>query len=124
MLGVLTPRQHDVMRLYAAGHPRAEISRRLGIAIGTIDVYIAKARNRLGFESRRECAAMLEHVRVDCVWRSNGLGIRRGDAVRVTGGRYAGRVGTFWRIANATQAYVVIGGGRFALRKDFIEALA
>ena len=82
MTAVLTPRQHDVLRLYAAGHPRAEIGRRLGIAIGTVDVYIAKARNRLKFGSRREAAAALLEVRVGCVWRSNGLGLRRGDAVR------------------------------------------
>lgn len=123
MTAVLTPRQHAVARLYAAGHPRAEIGRRLALSLSTVDQHVRAARARLGVRSRRAMAIVLPDARIACA-RSGALSAQGwvpGDVVRVVGGRYAGRVGVYLRRANAAQVYVRIGGAVVAPNRAFVE---
>jgi DNA-binding CsgD family transcriptional regulator len=51
-VGGLAPRQAIAVRLLARGLTAHEIAHRMGIAKGTVDVMIAKARYRLGANNR------------------------------------------------------------------------
>jgi DNA-binding CsgD family transcriptional regulator len=48
----LTPRQHDLLRLLAAGHTNSQIARRLGISEGTVRTHLENIYDRLGVSSR------------------------------------------------------------------------
>jgi DNA-binding CsgD family transcriptional regulator len=48
----LTPRQHDLLRLLAAGHTNSQIARRLGISEGTVRTHLENIYHRLGVPSR------------------------------------------------------------------------
>ena len=118
----LTPGQHAVARLYAAGLPRAEIGRRLGIAPATVHVHLSRIHDRTGIDSRRAMAAALPTCEVAIRRRMNALGIPVGAPVEIIGGIYAGRRGTFLRVANSDQVTIQVGGGTFALRAAFVRA--
>ena len=119
---ILTPAQHAVARLYAAGLPRAEIGRRLGIAPATVHVHLSRIYDRTGIDSRRAMAAALPTCKVAIRRPMNALGIPVGAPVEITGGIYAGRTGTFVRVANSDQVTIRVGGGTFALRAKFVRA--
>ena len=48
----LTPRQHDLLRLLAAGHTNSQIARRLGISAGTVRTHLENIYDKLGVSSR------------------------------------------------------------------------
>lgn len=119
----LSPMQHKVASMYAAGLPRHEIARRLGLAVSTVDTHWLKVRRRLGVETRREVAALLPDAEIRFYRHPGRTGLAYGDRVRVTGGRYAGRVGAFVRISNGEQAYVEIGRAQYALRIKYVARI-
>lgn len=119
----LSPMQHRVAGMYAAGLTRHEIARRLGLAVATVDDHWLKARRRLGVDTRREVAALLPQAEIRFYRHPGRTGLAYGDRVRVTGGRCAGRVGAFVRIGNSEQAYVEIGRARYALRIKYLARI-
>jgi DNA-binding CsgD family transcriptional regulator len=123
MAACLTPSQHEVARLYAAGLRRAEIARRLGLRIRTVDAHMTATRQRLGTRSRRAMATSLAEVEVARLRGGvpSAQGYEPGDAVWVVGGRYAGRAGVYVRRANALQLYVRIGGGIVAPKRENVR---
>ncbi len=50
----LTPRQHEVARLIAAGRSNAEIARELGLSPRTVKMHVGSLRERLGVAHRRQ----------------------------------------------------------------------
>lgn len=123
---VLTPRQYEIASLYAAGVRKAEIARRRGVLASGIDTTLSRIMRRLGTSDRRELAQALLQCTVndwdgtlDRGWR----GVRRGDPVRITGGYFKGRSGTYWKSASQRQLYIKVGGGMFALSAKFIEPI-
>ena len=48
----LTPRQHDLLRLLAAGHTNSQIARRLGISAGTVRTHLENIYDKFGVSSR------------------------------------------------------------------------
>ncbi len=52
--GALTPREHEVALLAAAGHSDAEIAARLDIAVRTVQNHLARAYPKIGVTSRRD----------------------------------------------------------------------
>lgn len=122
-MNTITEAQFRVARLAAAGLPRHEIAARLGVQPTTVDQHRAAAMRRLGVGDRRQLARALLDVNVGAQWRSNRFGWRPGQQFRLTGGRYAGRTATFVRLCNTDQVLVQIGGGTFAVRCKFLEAV-
>jgi DNA-binding CsgD family transcriptional regulator len=57
--GALTPTEHDVVKLAAAGLTNKEIARRLSIAVHTVEVHLSRAYLKLGVRSRSQLAARL-----------------------------------------------------------------
>ena len=55
--GALTPRERDVLRLLAAGDANAEIARRLGITVHTVERHAANLYRKLGARGRTDAAA-------------------------------------------------------------------
>jgi DNA-binding CsgD family transcriptional regulator len=55
--GALTPTEHDVIELAAAGLTNKEIARRLSIAVHTVEVHLSRAYVKLGVRSRSQLAA-------------------------------------------------------------------
>jgi DNA-binding CsgD family transcriptional regulator len=121
---ILTPAQHAVARLYAAGLPRAEIGRRLGIKVGTVDKHMRSARAKLAVDSRRALAAALPQciVGIGPRGKRSRLGYLIGDPLEVVGGAYAGRQARYVGHANSTQIRVQVGGATVALRVKHIRA--
>jgi DNA-binding CsgD family transcriptional regulator/pimeloyl-ACP methyl ester carboxylesterase len=54
---LLTPRERDVLRLLAAGESNAEIARRLGIAVHTVERHSANLYRKIGARGRTDAAA-------------------------------------------------------------------
>jgi DNA-binding NarL/FixJ family response regulator len=52
----LSPREHDVVRLVAAGRTNDEIGAELGIGAKTVETHLARLFDRLGIASRTELA--------------------------------------------------------------------
>jgi DNA-binding NarL/FixJ family response regulator len=50
----LSPREIDVLRMTAQGHPNKVIAARLGVGEKTVETYKTRAMDKLGFESRVE----------------------------------------------------------------------
>jgi len=117
----VTPAQFQAARLRAAGLPRTEVARRLGITPSTVDQHTLAAMRRLGVDSRRALPAALLDCQVGATWRRNRFGWKPGDQMQITGGRYAGRVGTFVSCANSDQVHVRVGGGVFALAVKYLQ---
>jgi DNA-binding CsgD family transcriptional regulator len=123
----ITPRQYEIGRLAATNLPRAEIARRAGASVRTVDVTLWRLFQRLGVSSRHELASALLQCEVR---ETNGggqrsrLGFERGDPVVVRGGRFEGFVGEYVGSANSKQIRVRIGGGTFALRAQYVERRA
>jgi DNA-binding CsgD family transcriptional regulator len=118
----LTPTQHEYARLYAAGVPRQEIARRMGVCLHTADGMLWRIRTRLGVKDRREMSAAL----LDVVVRErhggqmSALGLLPGDPIVLTGGRFAGRSGEYVGASNSRQTRVRVGGGVFSVRRWFV----
>jgi DNA-binding CsgD family transcriptional regulator/pimeloyl-ACP methyl ester carboxylesterase len=55
--GGLTPREHDVLRLLAAGHSNPEIARELGIAVHTVERHAANLYRKIGARGRSDAVA-------------------------------------------------------------------
>jgi DNA-binding CsgD family transcriptional regulator/pimeloyl-ACP methyl ester carboxylesterase len=53
----LTPRERDVLRLLATGEPNAEIARRLGIAVHTVERHSTNLYRKIGARGRTDAAA-------------------------------------------------------------------
>lgn len=56
----LTPRERDVLALLGAGHPNAEIGRRLHLVEGTVKAYVSSILDRLAVRNRVQ-AAVIAH---------------------------------------------------------------
>lgn len=122
MAAILTPAQYECARLAATFVPRLEIARRLGLSDRTVNAHLRAAYKRLGVRRRRELAPRLLACEVRKQIRVGRHGFARGDQVRIVGGRYVGRVGTWLKQANSHQALVVVGGGTLAITLRFIAA--
>lgn len=123
MAPILTPTQAEIARLLASGLPMPEIARRRGCALGTVHVLSRRIRSKLGAQTPREIAAVLPLAQVRD-WHGGGRpsseGWTPGDPVRVMGGHFAGRDGTYVSTANSNQIRIRIGGGVFALARHHI----
>lgn len=121
----LTPMQHAVARLEAAGVPRAEIARRVARSRDYVRVTLREARQRLDVApgDRWMLAQALLTADVAVQVKPNRIGLRRGDPVRITGGHFAGRTGTYVQGRRTRQWNVQIGGGVFALSAKYIEPI-
>lgn len=117
----ITPAQYRCARLAATFVPRMEIARRLGISDRTVNAHLRAAYKRLGVNRRRQLAPALLACEVTKVVRVGRHGLRRGDPVRITGGRYVGRNGTWLKQANSHQAQIAVGGGTLAITLRFVE---
>jgi ribosomal protein L24 len=53
--------------------------------------------------------------------QASTTGLRRGDPVEITGGRFAGKRGEYVGAVNSRQIRVAIGGGTFAVRRRFVH---
>lgn len=51
MSAALTPRERDVLALYARGYPQPEIADRLCIAVKTVEAHKYRCRIKLGFSA-------------------------------------------------------------------------
>jgi DNA-binding CsgD family transcriptional regulator len=124
MTTILTTQQHDLARLYASGLRHPEIARRLGKSTNAVAVNLMYLRRKLGVRTAREIAIVLQDCEVR-EWDHRGnvgaSGLRYGDPVRITGGRFAGREGTYIRTHSDRLWYVQINGGTFALTSKYIQ---
>lgn len=120
MGAILTPAQYECARLAATFVPRLEIARRLGLSDRTVNAHLRAAYKRLGVRRRRELAPRLLACEVRKQIRVGRHGFARGDQVRIVGGRYVGRTGTWLKQANAHQALVTVGGGTLAIMLRFV----
>ena len=121
---ILTPRQHDLARLYASGLRHPEIARRLGKSTNAVAVSLLYLRRKLGVRTAREIAIVLQDCEVrkwDYRGNVGASGLRFGDPVRITGGRFAGREGTFIRTHGNRLWDIQVGGGKFALTAKYIQ---
>ena len=57
-LGVLTPRETEVLRLVAKGHANRQIARELGISTSTVKNHVLRIRAKLGASDRTRAAVM------------------------------------------------------------------
>ena len=119
----LTPAQYKCARLAATLLSRAEIARRLGLHRSSVETHLKHAYRRLGVRNRRELALALLACEVRKQPRPGTHGFRRGDPVRIVGGRFAGRDATWGKLANSLQALVRIGGGEIAVGRHFVERI-
>lgn len=55
----LSDREHQVLRLIAAGDSNKEIARALNLSLHTVKRHVANIFNKLGVESRVQAAALL-----------------------------------------------------------------
>ena len=54
---LLTPREHEIVRLLAEGHKDSAIGRRLGISTSTVRTYVMRIQARLRIDGRGAIAA-------------------------------------------------------------------
>lgn len=54
LLGDLSRREHDVLRLLAQGNANREIADRIGVSVKTVETYRARLRRKLGLKGRSE----------------------------------------------------------------------
>lgn len=116
----LTPQQHRAATLYASGLQRQEIARRMGILASTVDQHVREAKHKLDVTTRRELAVALASCRAQMRVKGGMQPFRRGEQVRIVGGRYVGRAATFLKASNATAYAVQIGAGRVAVTRRFV----
>lgn len=120
----VTPREHEYARLAATLLPRREIARRLNVSVGTVNTTLRHVYEKLGVHSRRELAPLIPTLHVERIktgGRVSSLGLKPGDAVRVTGGRFAGCAGTYVSWHNGMTVRIQIGGGRFSITRRYVE---
>jgi DNA-binding CsgD family transcriptional regulator len=121
----ITPRQAEYARAWVAGVPQKEIARRFGVGMPTVSAMLSRIRQRYT-DDRREMAVILGDARVrhcNGGGRASRWGYVRGDALRIIGGRYAGRNATYVGASNTDQVRVQIGGGVFAIRARFCQPM-
>ena len=74
---------------------------------------------------RRAIALKLDDVGIGCMKglrkSPNSCGLMRGDQVSITGGRFAGRTGTFLRLESCVQAAVESGMAKIMVRRYFLQ---
>jgi len=118
VIGSLTPAQHRVALLRAAGLRKAEIARRLGLSPNTVSDVTTLINHRLGTRTPRELAVALQTCAIECLYqgRASQRGFVRGGPVRITGGAYAGREGHYVRSINTLQVCVRVGAADVALQ--------
>lgn len=124
MTTILTPPQYELARLFASGLPHPEIARRIGKSPNAVAVNLMYLRRKLGVRTPREIAIVLQNCEVrEWDYRGNvgASGLRYGDPVRITGGRFAGREGTYIRTHSNRLWHVQVGGGTFALTAKYIQ---
>lgn len=121
---VLTPAQHKVARLYAAGLPASEIARRQGVKLRTVRSHIEAVYQRLGV-CRRDLARALLTADVQTVMTrpANRAGMRRGDPVQMIGGRFAGKTGVYYGHSNGQQWKIEINGVAFHIMAKYVEPI-
>jgi len=56
----LTPRQREIAKLLRAGRTNKQISKALGVAVGTVECHLTRIFRRLGVQSRAEAAVHLQ----------------------------------------------------------------
>ncbi len=56
-VAALTARERDVLRLLAGGDSNAEIGRRLGIAVHTVERHVANLYRKIGARGRADATA-------------------------------------------------------------------
>jgi len=56
--GVLSPREHQVVELLAAGNTGEEVAERLGISPATVRVHVRNATGKLGASTRTQAVAI------------------------------------------------------------------
>lgn len=120
---MITKRQYEVARLYAAGHPRKEVARRLGITACTVRAHIRLVYARLGVTHRRHLATALMSATIGERSRENKFGFRPGQLLRVVGGRRAGRTGTFVRLSDGKSVILRIGAADVLVMAHHCEAV-
>jgi len=123
LMNTLTPVQFELARHWAAGLHYREAAVRAGVNVNGAHVLLRRLRERLGAATRRDMAVVL----ADCTvrpWDGGGQasrrGLVRGEPVRLTGGRFAGRDGVYVGANNSDQVYVRIGGGVFAVMAKYV----
>lgn len=55
----LTPREHEIARLAAAGHASKQIAQRLGLSVRTVSNHLQNAYLKLGISGREDLAGAL-----------------------------------------------------------------
>lgn len=126
MTGMLTPAQHRVAVLRAGGVTTAEIARRLGLTLGSVEVYRTRINRRLGTSTRRELAEALQTCTIGRLHfgSRSRRGFVRGQAVMVTGGRYAGRSGHYVGTDSSFYMRVRVGGAVLQLMIKHVQPVA
>ena len=120
----LTPMQHRIAAYEAAGLPRAEIARRIDRSTNYVATTLYSLRQRYGTRSREALARLVLSAEVrepDHCYRVGASGLRRGDPVRIVGGRFKGRRGHYVRVHCGQQWYVQIGGGVFCVTSKYVQ---
>lgn len=110
----------------AAGLSRQEIARRLGLRKHTVTTLVLRLRRRLGFRTRRELAALLLDCEVrefEPAGRPARHGFQIGDAVRVTGGHYPDRTGTYVGTSNSTVYRIHINGAVICIAAKYVQKM-
>jgi len=54
----LSPREREVLRLFAGGHSNKQIARALGITERTVKFHVTSILNKLGAENRAQAVAL------------------------------------------------------------------
>jgi DNA-binding CsgD family transcriptional regulator len=62
LIGQLTPREHEVMRLLCGSGSNSEIASRLGITPGTLEVHINRIYSKLGVGSGQRHIAINRYM--------------------------------------------------------------
>ena len=123
MRTTITPRQLEYARAYLNAEPRAAVAARLGVSIGSVDNMQRRLRERFGVKDRERLRWLIDTARVTQYrgGQASSLGLQAGDAVEITGGRFAGKRGEYVGAVNGRQIRVRIGGGTFAVRRRFVH---
>ena len=118
MLTRLTPAQYEAAAMWCAGLRITEIARRRGVSQSCVSNLIHRACSRLQVDGRRALARAMESCEIGVMPRGQRSkhGFVAGDAVLITGGRFAGRAGMYVGRNNSDQIRIQVGGGVFALR--------
>lgn len=120
---MLTPAQHRLALLRAAGVPTAEMARRLGVQVNTVRDRSWDINKRLGIRTRRELAQALETCVIGFRYagRKSRRGYVMGGPVDITGGAYAGRTGHYVGSVNTLQIRVRVGGAVVQLQAAHVK---